>query len=1042
MINSNNYTMKTKFNGILTLLLALVVQISFAQDKTISGTVSDDSGPLPGVSVLKKGTTAGTETDFDGKYSIKAKTGDIIVFSFVGMKTVERVVGASSTINVLLESDNLLEEVIVEGAYDIRRSKPTVNTSITSLGAETIEGRPNASLVQTIQGQAPGVNITTGSGQPGANSEVIIRGVGSINGNTEPLFIINGVPVDGDNFRSLNPNNIESMTILKDAGAKSVYGNRGANGVIIIKTKSGKFNTPTTIEYNLLTSVSELQNNNLNLLGSRQTLELQRLRNDGTGSTVTNSEFERLAQINTNWLDIFFRRSLTQNHNLRISSGSEKTTTNVNLGYFDSQGILVQSSLKRFNIDTRIDGRSDDEKFKYGTSVSLNYSINDEPNALGGGAVNRNFVLGAYQSLPFISPSQYVRGEGGSLAPTFFNTPLLLLDRLATFERKEEELKAILALNASYELYEGLTLGSRLGFDYTSQSFTSSEAPEAFNSIFFASDVPDPSTTNPNDTMPNPTPGSQSQQSTRALSVNWLNSLTYSTRFGEDHSLDVGTYMEVSKAHLRDFGFFARGLNTKTFSPGDGSGFVDDQIFVLNGVAGIANEDDANAQISNSGLLSFFGTLDYDYKKKYGFGAVLRRDASSRFRDTNRWGTFWSVSGRWNIDQESFMEGSAFDLLKLRASYGTSGNQDILSAVGFNQYFVASTLTQNLFETGQGYQGANAIGVAINNDTDPGVPPAGTHFIVGNDQLKWETTTDINVGLDFEVFNRKLSGSLDVYQKETEDLFESRPTQSIFGTTVLQLNSEGTLINKGIDLALRYTAFSSPDFRLSFNFAGNYNKSERFGADRTDIREGGPFGEFFSVRYAGVNPANGNLLFLDANDNLTEDPDADADRVFTNKTRFPDYQGSFGFDIDYKGFFLQTSFNYVIGVDRVAGNYANSLNPDNLPNFRLSADILDYWTPTNRITDIPALDARNRSIASDRFLQSGDYLRLRFVSFGYNFPRDIVKQFKLSKIRTFINGENLVTLSGFRDFDVEGFGNTSRTFPTPKTISFGFEIGF
>ncbi len=1037
MINSNNYTMKTKFNGILTLLLALVVQISFAQDRTISGTVSDESGPLPGVSVLKKGTTSGTETDFDGKYSIKAKTGDVIVFSFVGMKTVERVVGSSNSINVSMESDNLLEEVIVEGAYDIRRSKPTVNTSITSLGAETIEGRPNASLVQTIQGQAPGVNITTGSGQPGANSEVIIRGVGSINGNTEPLFIIDGVPVDGDNFRSLNPNNIESMTILKDAGAKSIYGNRGANGVIIIKTKSGKFNTPTTIEYNLLTSISELQSNNINLLDSRRMLELERTFGNGRGSGLTDAEIAQLSLTNTEWLDVFFRRSLTQSHNLRISSGSEKTTTNVNLGYFDSQGILVQSGLKRFNLDTKINGRSDNEKFKYGVSASLNFSKNDEPNAIGGGGVNRNFVLGAYQSLPYFSPSDYVFGQGGSIAPIFRNTPLLLLDRLATYQRDEEELKAIISLNASYELYEGLTLGSRLGMDYTHETTLRAEFPNSFNSVFFADDVlnpnfdptiPEDPVTNP-ETIPNPTPGTQDQQSTRAIGITWLNSLNYSTKFGEDHSLDVGAYMEVFKAHLRDFGVRATGLNPKTFSPGDGSGLVDDSVFIIDGAAAVVNEDDANAQVLNSGLLSFFGTVDYDYKKKYGFGASVRRDASFRFRDTNRWGTFWSVSGRWNIDQESFMDGSPFDLLKLRASYGTTGNQDIDAAVGFNQYFVAATRTLNLFNTGTGYSGRDAI--FINQP--------------GNPNLKWETTTESNIGVDFEVFNRKLSGSLDVYQRETTDLFVDNPVQSIFGTTTLETNSEGRLVNSGVDLALRYTPISTPDLRVAINFAGNYNKSERFGANLSTIREGGPFGEYYAIRYAGVNPANGNLLFLDADDNITENPTGD-DRVFTNKTRFPDYTGSFGFDVDYKGFFLQTSFNYVIGADRQALNYSNSIDPENIGNFRLSEDILNFWTPTNRITNIPSLNAANLGIEddllTDRFIQSADYLRLRFISLGYNFPRDIVKQFKLSKIRTFINGENLVTISGFRDFDVEGFGGTSRTFPTPRTISFGFEIGF
>ena len=1012
--------MKTKFNGFLTLLLALVVQISFAQEKTISGTVSDESGGLPGVSVIIKGTIKGTETDFDGKYSVNAKSGDVLVFSYLGYKKVEKAIGASNTINVIMVEDaNVLEEIVIESAYDIKRSKPTVNSSITSVGAETIENRPNASIIQTLQGQAAGVNITTGSGQPGANSEVIIRGVGSINGNIEPLFIIDGIPVDRDNFRSLNPNNIASVTVLKDAGATAIYGNRGANGVIIIKTKSGKFNSPLKVEYSMLTSFSTLQGNDYDLMNSTEQLTLERTYGAGVGGAnggISDNEIAARARFsNTDWVNVFFRTAMTQSHNLRLSSGSESTTTNVSLGFFDQSGILKQSDLKRFNIDAKINGKSKNSKFNYGLGLSLNYSKSNEPNAIGGGAINRNYVLGAYMSVPYVSPSQYVPGGGADIPVIFSLTPLFLLDRLDTYTRFEEEVKSLISLNANYELFEGLKIGTRLGMDYTNVLLTRAEAPESFNAQLFAgdedADEPGRQVT---------TPGFQSQQTTRAIGINILNSINYSTIINDDHTIDAGLYMEYFRAHRRGFGYFEEGLDPKTFSPGDGSGFVgdnaDNDLFV----------DVANANVNDAGLLSYFANANYDYKKKYGFGATIRRDASYRFRTSNRWGTFWSVSGRWNIDKENFMSDSPFSLLKLRASYGVTGNQDIVSVGGFNQYFAAANRVLDLYGTGAGYGGQNSIFAAQ----------------VANDDLKWETTTQGNIGLDFEVFDRKLTGSLDYYVKETSDLFVGQRVRSLLGVTNISINSDGTLKNSGVDLTLGYTPINNGDLRVKFTVSGNYNKSERFGANLSTIEEGGPLGQYYTLRYAGVNPANGNQLFLDATGNVTETPNTDTDRVFSGKTRFPDYQGSVGFDIDYKNFFLQANMTYAIGVDRFDGDYNDATDPTAIGQFRHSRDILRAWTPTNRITDIPALRATNLAIGSDRFLKSADYLRLRFVSFGYNLPKEVTDKINLSGVRAFINGENLVTFSGWRGYDVEGFASTGRSYPTPRTVSFGLEIGF
>ncbi len=1001
--------MKTKFNGILTLLLAFVVHLSFAQTKTVSGTVSDDSGSLPGVSILIKGTTTGTETDFDGKYSLKAKSGDVLVFMYLGKKTVEKTVRNSNIINVkMFDGGEVLDEIVIETAYDVKRSKPTVNTSVTSVGAETIENRPNASIIQTLQGQAAGVNITTGSGQPGANSEVIIRGVGSINGNIEPLFIIDGIPVDKDNFRSLNPNNIASVAILKDAGATAIYGNRGSNGVILIKTKSGKYNSPLRVEYSSLTSFGTLQGNSYNLMNSTQQLELERTYGSGRGNGISDVEIAAIAKFsNTDWVNIFFRTSMNQSHDIRFSSGSDKMNTNFSVGYLNQDGILKQSGLTRFNLNLKLNGKNENDKFNYGVSTSINYSKSDEPNRIGSGAINRNYVLGAYMSVPYISPSQYTPGEGGSIPVVFANTPLFLLDRLDTYTRFEEELKMLISINANYKLAKGLKIGSRLGMDYTSEVLTRAEAPNSFNAQLFAQ-------------TGNVTPGFQNQRNTRAVGINFLNSLNYATTINEDHTIDAGLYMEIFKAHFRQFGYRENGLDIRTFSPGDGSGFVRDNASNDHFV------DRANAQILNSGLLSFFANANYDYKEKYGFGATVRRDASFRFRTSNRWGTFWSVAGRWNIDKEDFMEGSVFNMLKLRGSYGVTGNQDIIAAGGFNQYFAGANLVSNLYGTGSGYAGQNSI--LTGN--------------VANDDLKWETTTQANIGLDFEAFDKKLTGTLDLYRKSTTDLFVSQRVPSYTGVTFLNINSDGELRNTGIDFSLFYTPIRTEDFKLKLSFTGNYNKSERFGANLSTVEEGGKLNQYYTVRYAGVNPANGNLLFLDKNGNPTENPNADTDRVFTDKNRYPDFQGSVGFNIDFHNFFLETNFTYAVGVDRYDFDYSNTIDPTAIGQFRHSTDILRAWTPTNRVTDIPALRASNLSISSDRFIQNADYLRLRFVSLGYNFPKETLKKFKLSNLRAFINGENLLTFSGWRGYDVEGFSSASRSYPTPKTVSVGLEIGF
>jgi len=995
--------MKTKFNGILTLLLALVVQFTFAQEKQISGTVSDETGPLPGVSVIIKGTSTGAETDFDGLYTITAKPGDVLVFSYIGMdkKTVK--VGQSNTINVTLIGGNILEEVVVVGYGNTTKTKSSISS--VTITSESITERPNASVIQTLSGQVAGLDISTSSGQPGGNSTVNLRGISSINGDTEPLFIMDGAPVDQDNFRSLNPDEIESISVLKDAGATAIYGNRGANGVVIIKTKSGNYDQDLKISYNGQLSYATLQKSSYNLMNSQQQLTLENQLGKGLGATLTDTEIDSYKT--SDWDEFFFDKAQTVSHNLSLTAGGENLRSYVGLGFHDQSGVLKNSDLKRFNIRTNVDGRSKNDKFNYGLKLSLNYSTSNEPNSIGTGAINRNFILGALQSVPYFSPDDYTTGADYISPLSFANTPYFLMDRLETYTREEAEIKMIASLNASYKITDDLTIGIVASTDLEEEVLTRAEGPTSFNALLFAQSG-------------NNTPGFQDQFYERQFAFNQVTSLNYNKQINE-HSFSVGLYTEYFKAHYQRFGYRQEGLNVATFYPGDGSAFIDDNsendYFV----------DVASANILEAGLFSYFSQADYDYDSKYGITGTIRRDASFRFSDSNKWGTFYSVAARWNIHNESFMADSIFNVLKLRGSYGTGGNQNI-SGSG---YFSAADLTRDLFATGAGYQGANALFLSQ----------------IGNSTLKWETITSAYIGVDFAMFDRKFRGTIEAYVKTTSDLFQSKPVSAINGVNSLDANV-GELENKGLDLELHYNILNEEDYSLVLNFVGNHNATKLIDlpGDQTELigtgRIGGKLFEYYDYRYAGVNPANGNQLYLTAEGDLTENPDVDNDRVWLDKNIYPDFTGSFGFSSDYKGFFLSTQFNYTVGVDRYDYDLAGFQDPTAVGQFRSSTDLLRAWTPENRTTDIPSLTATNLSFDGTRYLRDADYLRLRYINFGYSIPNKFLKGTGFSRIKLFANAENLITWTKWRGYDVEARSNGSNTYPSPKTISIGIDLSF
>jgi TonB-linked SusC/RagA family outer membrane protein len=1023
--------MKTKLNGILTLLLALVVQVAFAQ-QTVTGKVTDPAGePILGATVLIRGSSNATTTDFDGNYSITANPNDILSYRFSGYEAATITVGVQLVINVSMKTS--LDAVVVTGYRTSTQAKS--NVSVSTVTSATIENRPNASFAQTLSGQVAGLNIQTSSGQPGANSLIQLRGVGSISGNTEPLFILDGSPIDEDNFRSLNPQEIESVTVLKDAGATSIYGNRGSNGVIIIKTRQGSFNQPLKINATSIFAYTSLPTADYGYMNSQEYLTIERSRNAGFGANGIDfdvrdasipsaplTDAEIAAYPTTDWRKVFFRTGTSKNSTVTLSSGGENSRQFTSIGYFDQDGILVQSNLQRFNIRSNVSGNSKNGRFDYALNLNTNYSKSDEPSNIGTGAVNRNFVLGATLSVPYLSRADYINSrtlvdQSASTDALFRRTPLLLLDLLAQQQRQDEEVKVVGSMNFGYKLSDNITVRSITGIDYQNEIASFLQPSGGWNALYFANDD--------NEGLS----GVQTINSSRQFSINQLTSLNYNKTFNEKHTLNAGLYTEYFKAHFRGFGIRQEGLDPRTTAFMDGSGNIadnpDNDLFV----------DTTNAQSLNSGLFSYFGSADYDYDSKYGLGLTLRRDASSRFSNTNRWATFYSVSARWNIDKEEFWgPNNPFDALKLRGSYGTTGNQNI-SGGG---YFSGLNLTRDQFATGAGYAGNNGLFPTV----------------FGNSALLWETSKQYNVGVDFALLDNRLRGSFDAYYEDTEDLFQSAPISGTVGTGGYSLNANfGLLTNKGFDFELRYDllrpASGNPGgLAINVNFIGNVNENiirdlpTEDGTDQNLGREGGPIGDYFTIPYAGVNPANGNLLFRDIDGNLTESPNADTDRRFLGKNLTPEFQGSFGLNVDYKNFFLQTQWNYATGLDRFDNDLNSVYDPTQIGQFNVSRDLFRAWTPDNRITDIPSLDATNiNAFGSTRFLKKADYLRLRFISFGYGFDRTVLEKINLTNLRIFVNAENLVTFTEWRGFDASSNTNGTYTYPTPRIVSLGVEIG-
>ncbi|WP_412984038.1 SusC/RagA family TonB-linked outer membrane protein [Pontimicrobium sp. IMCC45349] len=1015
--------MKTKFSGILTLLLAFVVQISFAQQKTVSGTVTDENGlPMLGASVIIKGTTTGTTTDFDGNYSINANTGDVLEFSYVGYSTQSITVESSSKIDVQLAPDNALEEVVIVAFGEKKRDELTSAVSVVT-GEDLAKLSPSTSVDNMLQGVAPGVQVVGGNGKPGQTAFVRVRGIGSINASSAPLYIIDGVVAP--NMNSVNPNDIESLSVLKDAATASLYGSRAANGVVVIKTKTGRKNRAATITLSSRFGYGQRIKDNFKMMNAAQKIQYEReLAALGVSNAValpgasisSQEEYNRLVGRDTDWFDTLLRESTIQSNSLSITGGSEDISYFLSLGHDRNTGIIrTIDGFERLNSRLNVTYQAK-PWLEVAANVSVTTTSTDEPR-------DRNNVQNPFRAMYDYNPyeTKYILDDDNNLVLDANGNPQYNLtsngfsisEALVNNPESEHRTIIIGGISAKAKLTENFTNTFKMG---------------ATNSAYRREYFLKPGSVLDGYVGDANNPGSKTDNGSNDLDYTITNLLSYNKIFGEKHDVTVTGLFEFNKNTFRSYRLSSIGFSSEDLS--------------VQSVA--AQPTAATTDLFEDTLLSYGGFLDYNFDGKYLATASVRRDASSVFGQNNQYGVFWSASAAWNISKEDFFKVNWLDDLKLRASAGTSGNRN-----GIGSYAALPTL---------GFGSLNGLSTAVPTDN-------------GNPDLGFEENFIFDIGFEFTAFNRKVRGVVDYYERTTSDLLLNAPLPSLGGEPDGSIFSNiGEMVNKGLEIELSWDAIQTEDlqFRVGGNIAFVDNEVTKLvpsaqspnGDDiirgSNIITVGEEINTFYVPRWAGVNPANGEPLFYDSDGNVTNVYDSNANVVLSGKSPLAKFDGGFNFYLNYKGFDLTSDFYFKSGNYILNFMESNMLSDGTGVDANQRLDAFNYWRQPGDTNVLPnPIYGNEAQQTSDRFLQKGDYIRLRNLTLGYNLPSKYAEYLHLKSLRVYVQGQNLWTYAPHFNGDPEvgigsgetnnavGFGNYNLySYPQTQSISLGVDLKF
>lgn len=997
---------------------------SLAQTRTVTGTIGDASGPLPGVSITVKGTSTGTATDSDGKFSLVVVEGQTLIISYIGYLTQEVSVTSASNISITLEEDSKqLGEVVVVG-YGTQLKREIVG-SISKVTGEKLTVTPSPSFEAALQGTSAGVQVIQGSGLAGSGSIIRIRGVASVSAGADPLYVVDGIPITQDPFlngangamntnplATINPSDIESVEILKDVSAAGIYGSRGANGVIIVTTKRGRTGKPAfnfTSRVGFSAPVAKPR-----MLNSKQYLQLyqEAYNNDGGVGLAPlpgGILWENAQNTNTDWWDLTTRTGVKQDYGLSMSQGSKKLATFVNLGYSDNQSYMVGNTYKRLSGRVNVDYNVlDNLKISASTSLSRGDNVR----------VNTAWAGGVGQAMSTALPIYPVTNADGSY---YFNNSFSNPVRQQAYtDWHTIDTRSLNTLSVNYKPVKNLTVYVNGSLDLLKNYDDKWESSRLIG-------------------QPDSVVG-QAYASARYVN-NMVGSATaeYLVKTNSDHMLKVMAGAEYQQLYQRDAFKGIVGVNKPLFKNPTP---IDSAI----------RSGDYTKRINVNGAVKFvslFARLNYIYKDKYIAQATFRTDGSSKFGPENRYGFFPTAALGWVLSEEPFLKGNSFiSFLKLKASYGKMGNSNI----PVNSF--AATYTENVpGSTGNGYNGL------------PILYPTR----LANPYLKWETSLTLDLGFEFNMLNDRITTEFAYYNKMSSDVLMYLAVPKQAGIATNYYANVGRVLNTGVEFSF-LTRNLIGDFKWTteFNIARNRNEVRSVGnfsdeavsggTNDTRVKVGEPIGTNYLVRFSRVDPATGRPIYFDRNgqETFTWDPQ---DRVVVGNI-LPDFTGGITNTFQYKGFTLSFLFVFTKGGDIYDSSSKRQLGV--ITDWNMREDLFDRWRQPGDIARYPRLTLNTQTYGSgtpwintDMWRQDGSYMRLRTLSLGYSLPHSVIEKLKLKSAIINVAGSNLLTFTKYRGLDPEigrDFESptdrnmspniTYLTPPQEKSIVFSLNLGF
>lgn len=926
-----------------------------------------------------------------------------------------------------------IDEVVVVAYGKAKRTSYT--GSVATISSDKINNRPVNNITKALEGQVAGLQAVSSSGQPGSVASVRIRGIGSVSASSDPLYVIDGIPFDG-NINTISPNDIESISVLKDASASALYGSRGANGVILVTTKSGK-KGESRINLNMSQGFSSRAVKDYKQVSTDQYFQLywEALRNGYQSNLISAQQAGQMATDNLinalginpygvdyskpvgtdgkllagakplwndNWADVLQRVASRNQVDLDFSGGSEKSNYYFSLGYLDDKGIAIESGFKKYS--TRLKLNSEVKKWlNVGANLSYTNSIQLAPSSSDSSSDN---IINVGRIIPSFYP-YYERNADGSQRLDVNGNPIFDFGAYRpTSAFQNQNLAATLPLDKNENREDNFSGKGFLDFSFLPElKFKSSFSVDLvnYNGHYY---------TNPLLGQGAEIGGSVTKTNSRTFSYTTSNILTYDKKFGQHHFNALAGQEFYHYEYQTISGSRSQFTLPYYYEPAAAS--------LLGGFTG--NSD-------KLGLLSFLGKIEYDYQNKYFISGSVRSDGSSRFSPDNRWGTFWSVGGSWKASSENFIKDlNVFNQLTLRASYGGQGNDKLKTYYAYQSLY---TFYNNLGEPG----------TVANKLPTP--------------DLKWETNINLNVGLEFAILNNRIKGNVEYFKRESQDLLFEMPLAPSLGFTGFQANI-GKLQNSGFEFSLFTTPVRTKDFEWNVdvnlstlsNTITKLPKGSIISGTKL-LREGGSVYDFYLPTWVGVDPSNGKPLWktvtTDANGQTVEGTTSEIGKATREiqGSSLPKLVGGITTSLAYKNFDLSALLTFRIGGKVLDTDYTSILSGGNLPGRAWSEEMLNRWTPENRYTDVPALNTttNNWTSASSRFLYSATYARLKNVSIGYTLPSDYFERLGLKKFRIYVQGENLLTFYKHKGMDPEQTldGTTYYRYPAMRTVTFGIQ---